>query len=42
MIDPKFKERDPKYKNKIIVAEISEDYGILSQYVDNDIEDIAK
>jgi len=37
-----FEERDPKYKKKIIVAEISEDYGILSQYVDNDIEAIVK
>jgi uncharacterized protein YjbI with pentapeptide repeats len=37
-----FEERDPKYKKKIIVAEISEDYGILSQYVNNNIEAIAK
>ena len=36
-----FEERDPKYKEKIIVAEISEDYGIVGQYVDN-VEDIAK
>jgi uncharacterized protein YjbI with pentapeptide repeats len=36
-----FEERDPKYKKKIIVAEISEDYGILGQYVDN-VEDVAK
>ena len=41
-LQKKFEERDPKYKKKIIVAEISEDYGILSQYVDNNIEDIAK
>ncbi|MBY0581259.1 MAG: pentapeptide repeat-containing protein [Rickettsiales bacterium] len=36
-----FEGRDPEYKKRIIVAEISEDYGIVGQYVDN-VEDIAK
>ncbi|MDA0939160.1 MAG: pentapeptide repeat-containing protein, partial [Proteobacteria bacterium] len=37
-----FEERDLKYKSKVVIAEISEDYGILGQYVDTDVEDIAK
>ena len=41
-LQKRFEERDPKYKEKIIVAEISEDYGILSQYVNNNIESVAK